>query len=280
MRKGRKTDLILILVFLAGLSVLLYPTVSNFYNSFHETRAIAAYETGLSSYTKEDYSAVLASAEAYNEALANGGTQTFESGEPVSSDYSSQLKVSDDGMMGYVTIAKLGVQLPIYHGTSDAVLAVGAGHLEGSSLPVGGIGTHSVLMGHRGLPSAKLFTDLDQLEVGDTFTVTVLDETLTYQVDNIAIVDPDDLDLLKIDSGEDYCTLVTCTPYGINTQRLLVRGVRTENAAEPVRVGADAVRIDPVLAAPAAAAPILLILLAVLLVRHRHHRAKGQEDGR
>lgn len=279
MRKRRKGDLVLILVFLAGLSVLLYPTVSNYYNSFHETRAIAAYETGIGSYTAEDFSSVLAAAEAYNEKLAESA-QTFQSGDPVSADYISQLKVADDGMMGYVTIAKLGVQLPVYHGTSDAVLAVGAGHLEGSSLPVGGTGTHAVLMGHRGLPSAKLFTDLDRLEVGDTFTVTVLDETLTYQIDNIAIVDPDELDLLKIDPAQDYCTLVTCTPYGINTQRLLVRGVRTENAAEPVRVSADAVRIDPVLAAPAAAVPILLILLAVLLVQRRHRRKKGQEDGR
>jgi sortase A len=274
MKGKKKTDIILIIIFLVGLSVLLYPTISNYYNSFHESKVIAAYETNLSKMTETDYSGALQKASDYNSTLS-AGTQSFESGEPVDSTYSSLLNLSDDGMMGYITISKLDVELPIYHGTSDSVLAVGAGHLEGSSLPVGGIGTHSVIMGHRGLPSAKLFTDLDQMEIGDTFTITVMNQTLTYQVDNIAIVDPDELDLLKIDPDKDYCTLVTCTPYGINTQRLLVRGVRTENVSVLPRITADAVKVDPLISAMFTAVPILAVLAVIMIVHGFRHHRKG-----
>lgn len=274
MKGKKKTDIILIIIFLVGLSVLLYPTISNYYNSFHESKVIPAYETNLSKMTETDYSDALQKASDYNSTLS-AGTQSFESGEPVDSTYSSLLNLSDDGMMGYITISKLDVELPIYHGTSDSVLAVGAGHLEGSSLPVGGIGTHSVIMGHRGLPSAKLFTDLDQMEIGDTFTITVMNQTLTYQVDNIAIVDPDELDLLKIDPDKDYCTLVTCTPYGINTQRLLVRGVRTENASVLPRITADAVKVDPLISAMFTAVPILAVLAVIMIVHGFRHHRKG-----
>lgn len=274
MKGKKKTDIILIIIFLVGLSVLLYPTISNYYNSFHESKVIPAYETNLSKMTETDYSDALQKASDYNSTLS-AGTQSFESGEPVDSTYSSLLNLSDDGMMGYITISKLDVELPIYHGTSDSVLAVGAGHLKGSSLPVGGIGTHSVIMGHRGLPSAKLFTDLDQMEIGDTFTITVMNQTLTYQVDNIAIVDPDELDLLKIDPDKDYCTLVTCTPYGINTQRLLVRGVRTENASVLPRITADAVKVDPLISAMFTAVPILAVLAVIMIVHGFRHHRKG-----
>ena len=274
MKGKKKTDIILIIIFLVGLSVLLYPTISNYYNSFHESKVIPAYETNLSKMTETDYSDALQKASDYNSTLS-AGTQSFESGEPVDSTYSSLLNLSDDGMMGYITISKLDVELSIYHGTSDSVLAVGAGHLEGSSLPVGGIGTHSVIMGHRGLPSAKLFTDLDQMEIGDTFTITVMNQTLTYQVDNIAIVDPDELDLLKIDPDKDYCTLVTCTPYGINTQRLLVRGVRTENASVLPRITADAVKVDPLISAMFTAVPILAVLAVIMIVHGFRHHRKG-----
>lgn len=275
-KRRRKKDWLLILIFLAGFSVLLYPTISNFYNSFHESKAIAAYESSIGNYTKEDFTNVFDTAEAYNTTLAGQNTQSFENGEPVSEEYSSQLAISQDGMMGYITIPKLSVQMPIYHGSAEAVLAVGAGHLEGSSLPIGGIGTHAVLTGHRGLPSAKLFTDIDRLTNGDTFTIHVLNETLTYQIDNIAVVDPDELDLLKIDPAKDYCTLITCTPYGINTQRLLVRGVRIENAEELEHVSADAVRVDPLLTALAAAAPVVIVLLIAGIVHYRKQK-KGQE---
>ncbi len=280
MKKHRAT-VILIAVFFVGLSVLLYPTVSNYVNSFRQSRAIAAYEENLSALTKGDYTAYFRAARAYNEGLLGGGA-AFHSGAPQDGTYASLLRVTGDGEMGYVTIQKLGVQLPLYHGTAEANLAVGAGHLEGSSLPIGGVGTHAVITGHRGLPSAKLFTNLDKLDIGDTFTVTVLSQTLTYEVDKISIVLPDDVSLLKIDPDKDYVTLLTCTPYAINTHRLLVRGVRTD-AAAVVRVAADAVQIDPVIVAPVVAAPILLILLVLLLTgtpgkgRGRRRGSAGKE---
>ena len=178
------------------------------------------------------------------------------------------------GIMGYIDIDAIGVELPIYHGTSPDVLNVAVGHLEGSSLPIGGEGSHCVLSAHRGLPSARLFTDLDQLQEGDTFTITVLDRLLTYEIDQILIVEPEQVDALAITPGEDYCTLVTCTPYGINTHRLLVRGRRVENAREKahVYVPADMVQIDPLVVTPAVAAPMLAILLVFLLVRYRKRR--------
>lgn len=262
MKKHRST-IILIAVFFVGLSVLLYPTISNYVNSFHQSRAIATYEENLSSFTEEDYNEHIRAAQVYNDRLENDSS-SFRSGAPLDETYLSLLNVTNDGEMGYVTIRKLGVQLPIYHGTSTEVLAVGTGHLEGSSLPIGGMGTHAVITGHRGLPSAKLFTNLDKMEIGDTFTITVLDQTLTYEVDKISIVLPDDDSLLQIDPDEDYVTLLTCTPYAINTHRLLVRGVRTEAAVE-IRVATDAVPIDPIIVAPMVAAPMLLLLLILLL---------------
>lgn len=281
MKKHRST-IILIAVFFVGLSVLLYPTVSNYVNSFHQSRAIATYEENLASFTEEDYTASFRAAQAYNDALLNGEA-SFHSGAPLDGAYASLLSVTDDGEMGYVTIQKLGVQLPVYHGTAETILAVGTGHLEGSSLPVGGVGTHAVITGHRGLPSAKLFTSLDKLDIGDTFTVTVLNQTLTYEVDKISIVLPDDVSLLQIDPNEDYVTLLTCTPYAVNTHRLLVRGVRTDAAVE-VRVAADAVQIDPVLVAPVVAAPMLLLLLLLLLTgrpgkRGNRKGVNAGEDG-
>ena len=263
--KKQYPTIILIAVFLVGLSVLLYPSVSNYYNSFHQSRAVASYDSDMGKLTDTDTSSYLHAAETYNKALLQKGVSSFTLTDAEEQAYNQLLNVDGTGMMGYLTIKKLGVQLPIYHGTSESVLAAGIGHLTGSSLPVGGIGTHCVLSGHRGLPSAKLLTDLDQMEIGDTFTLTILHETLTYQVDQILIVDPDDVTALAIDSKEDYCTLVTCTPYGINTQRLLVRGYRVETPQE-VYVAADAVRIDPLMVAPVIAVPILLVLLIRLLV--------------
>lgn len=260
--KKHLSTIILCLVFFVGLSVLLYPTLSDYYNSFHASRAVATYEQSLENLSTDNTAELLAAADAFNRALPT--PQTLINGDPQGQEYQNLLNVDGTGMMGYITIKKIGVELPIYHGTSDAVLASGTGHLEGTSLPVGGAGTHTVITGHRGLPSAKLFTNLDQLELGDTFTLTVLNQVLTYEVDNIAIVLPTDMQLLNLTPGQDYCTLVTCTPYGVNTHRLLVRGKRTETQTE-LRVTADAVQIDPVMVAPAVAAPMLLILLLVLL---------------
>lgn len=262
--KKHYPTLILIFVFLVGLSVLLYPSVSNYYNSFHQSRAVASYDSSMGKLTEQDVTDSLQAAEAYNKKLLDQGESWFTLTDSQETEYNNLLNMDGDGMMGYLSIKKLGIQLPIYHGTSESVLAAGIGHLAGSSLPVGGIGTHCVLSGHRGLPSAKLLTDLDQMEMGDTFSITVLHETLTYMVDQILIVNPDEVSSLSIDPNKDYCTLVTCTPYGINTQRMLVRGHRVETPDETY-IAADAVQIDPLMVAPVIAAPILIVLLIWLL---------------
>ena len=249
MKKNRST-IILILIFLVGLSVMLYPTVSDYVNQRHQSRALASYDETVNEMSDADYTAYFEAADAYNQRLA-ATPNSFFTPEQVSG-YDETLDVSGTGIMGYITIPRIGVELPVYHGTSDGVLQVAAGHLEGSSLPVGGAGTHAVISAHRGLPSAKLFTNLDELEAGDTFTITVLDRVLTYEVDRISIVLPTETDLLQPVEGQDYVTLMTCTPYGINTHRLLVRGhrVNTRESQKHVRVTADATRIDPIITAP------------------------------
>ena len=273
MKKNRST-IILILIFLVGLSVMLYPTVSDYVNQRHQSRALASYDETVNEMSDADYTAYFEAADAYNQRLA-ATPNSFFTPEQVSG-YDETLDVSGTGIMGYITIPRLGVELPVYHGTSDGVLQVAAGHLEGSSLPVGGAGTHAVISAHRGLPSAKLFTHLDRLEVGDTFTITVLDRELTYEVDKISIVLPTEVDELKVVDGKDYVTLMTCTPYGINTHRLLVRGHRVtapENLKR-IRVSADATRIEPILIAPLLAVPLLLLLLIGLLVSGRKRKQK------
>ena len=273
--KKHLSTILLVGVFLLGLGILLYPSVSDYWNSMHQTRAIGAYEDTLSGMTQKDYSEYFAQADAYNAALASlptplTGYEVLDTLEEVPK-YRDVLDVNGVGIMGYIDIDEIGVELPIYHGTDPSVLNVAVGHLEGTSLPVGGVGTHCVLSAHRGLPSARLFTDLDRLKVGDTFTLTVLNRLLTYQVDQVLIVEPDQVEALAIDPNEDYCTLVTCTPYGINTHRLLVRGRRVENAEEKpvIYVPADMVQIDPLVVTPAVAAPMLLVLLIFLLIRYR-----------
>ena len=224
--KKNKSTIILILVFFVGLSVMLYPTLSDYVNQLHQSRAVATYAEDVDNLTDADYSAYFEAADAFNAQIAADPDALFHADRFTS--YNATLDVTGTGIMGYITIEKIGVELPIYHGTSDGVLQIAAGHLEGTSLPVGGESTHAVISAHRGLPSAKLFTNLDQLEVGDTFTITVLDRVLTYEVDQISIVLPTETDNLKVVDGKDYVTLMTCTPYGINTHRLLVRGERTE----------------------------------------------------
>ena len=275
--KKKWTNIILIIVFFVGLSLLLYPTVSNYLNSRTQTRVIVDYQNTVSSMDERDFTQLFDAAEKYNEKLLELSAPLLEYDKIKGCD--ELLTVDNSKAIGYITIKKIKVQLPIYHGTSEEVLNVAVGHLEGSSLPIGGKSTHSVLSSHRGLPSAKLFTYLDRLEIGDTFTIKVLNRTLTYQVDQILIVEPQDTEALAIVEGEDYCTLLTCTPYGINTHRLLVRGTRVENIDEQA-VMADAFAIEPLALAPLVAAPILLVLLIVLLVKSRKKKTEGTKSKR
>ena len=277
-KNNNLTTIVLVLVLLAGVSLLLYPTVSDYWNSMHQTRAIASYAEDVSKLDTAQYDELWKAAQDYNATLSERET-AFALTEEQKRDYESLLDVSGLGVMGYIEIPEIGCSLPIYHGTDDAVLQIAVGHIEWSSLPVGGSGTHCVLSGHRGLPSAKLFTNLDKLELDDTFMLRVLDEVLTYEVDQILIVEPEQTDALQIVPGEDLCTLVTCTPYGINTHRLLVRGHRVENAPEArqMHVTADAVQFEPLLVAPVLAVPALLILLIILLLPKRKERSGGDD---
>ena len=265
--------ILLLAVLLAGLSLLLYPTVADYWNSMHQSKAIASYMEAVTELDDDAYDELWEEARAYNASLLEA-TSRFEPGEEDQQRYEQLLNISGDGIMGYLEIPSIDVSLPVYHGTSDEVLQVAVGHIEGSSLPVGGESTHCVVSGHRGLPSSRLFTDLDQLGEGDLFLFHVLGETLTYEVDQIHVVEPDDVTYLSIEEDEDLCTLVTCTPYGVNSHRLLVRGHRVENQEESaLRVIADAMMVDPRLVAPIVGTPILLVVIVALVVRTR--RRKG-----
>ena len=264
--KKHATTIILILVLVVGMSLILYPTLADWWNSFHQSRAIADYDAILAEMKEEDYTHLFEAAMAYNEQLQKIKFPLMYYDQVAG--YEDLLNITGTGIMGYIDIPAIQVELPIYHGTSAGVLQIAVGHVEGTSLPTGGADTHCVISAHRGLPSARLFTDLDKLQTGDVFTLTVVDRVLTYEVDQILTVLPHEVEPLYVQKGEDYCTLVTCTPYGINSHRLLVRGTRIENAAEVSvkRVTADAVQIQPILVAPMVAAPILLILLIVLIL--------------
>jgi len=265
--KKHLSTILLFLVFFIGLSLLLYPSFADWWNSFHQSQAISTYSEVVANMDNDRYEEVWSAAWEYNRSLIDRPNDYLLS-EEQRIQYEGLLDVGQNGIMGYIEIPKIDVTLPVYHGTDEAVLQVAVGHLEWTSLPVGGESSHCVVSGHRGLPSAKLFTDLDKMELGDTFLLRVLDEVLTYEVDQILIVEPQETRELMIAEGQDYCTLVTCTPYGINTHRILVRGHRIENAKEVVvrRVTADAVQIEPVIVAPLVAAPMLLILLVGLLI--------------
>lgn len=282
-KKDNYITLLLFLILLAGLSLLLYPSVSNYWNSLHQTRAIATYAEEVANLNQDQYDEIWAAAESYNASLTDR-VNAYQLSDAQKEEYQQLLNVSGLGVMGYIEIPSIDCSLPIYHGTEESVLQTAVGHLEWSSLPVGGESTHCVLSGHRGLPSARLFTNLDKLREGDTFLLRVLDETLTYEVDQILIVEPQDTAALEIVEGQDYCTLVTCTPYGINTHRLLVRGHRIDNIEEAkiVRVTADAIQIEPLLVAPIVAIPILLLLLILLLLpkqpRKKHGGEADEED--
>ena len=260
------SNAILVLILLIGLGLLAYPTFSDWWNSFHQTRAIAGYTSAVANMDKEDFDRMWAEAENFNEQLRNISGR-FQLTDEEIKYYKSILDVTGTGIMGYIDIPSIKVSLPIYHGTDESVLQIAIGHIIGTSFPIGGEGTHCAVSGHRGLPSAKLFTDIDKLQAGDKFLLQILDRTLTYEVDQIRIVLPQELQDLEIDPYSDYCTLITCTPYGVNTHRLLVRGHRVDNDnTDATRVTADAMRFEPVIVAPLVAAPILFILLIYVLI--------------
>lgn len=277
-KSGSASTIVLVAIFFVGLCILLYPTVSDFWNEKRQSQAIMNYDDLIVNLTPEDYSDYFKKADEYNRKLRLISAP-FLGYSTLDKEYYSTLDINGDGMMGYITIEKIKVQLPIYHGTSDKVLNSAVGHVEGSTLPVGGASTHCVLSAHRGLPSAKLFTNLDKLEEGDVFTIRILDQTFTYQVDQILVVLPNKMSDMYVVNGEDYCTLVTCTPYGINTHRMLVRGTRIENLEEnkKINVVTDAYQIDPLIVTPAVAAPMLGGLLIFLMVKSSKENKKAKQ---
>ena len=274
-KKGNLSTILLIVILVMGLSLMLYPTVSEAWNTRYHKKTIDNYENVITKMDTSEYEAMWDDAVAFNNRTRESFSH-FSLTDGEKETYDSLLNLTNDGIMGYVEIPSIGVKLALYHGTSDAVLQVGVGHLEWSSLPVGGEGTHTIMSGHRGLPSARLFTDLDQLGEGDVFILHILHETLTYEVDQILIVLPDESEPLLPEEGKDLCTLITCTPYGVNSHRLLVRGHRVENAAQAVkvRVTADALRVSSLGVAAVLYAPILILFLSIQMVVDRRTSRK------
>jgi len=273
--KKNRSNIILAIIFLIGLSVMLYPSFSNYWNSRVQSRAVASYNNDVQKMSKQDYKRMFQEADDYNEEL-NKIDHPFENYGEIPG-YDDILNVSGTGIIGYVTIDRIKTELPIYHGTSEGVLQIGVGHLEGSSFPVGGVGTHTVLSAHRGLPSAKLFSNLDEMEEGDTFQITVLNRVLTYQVDQIKIVEPQEINDLTIEEGKDYCTLMTCTPYGINSHRLLVRGERISQEESGNFVTADGYLVNTSAVAIVVAIILLFWILLGLLIWQRFSWKRKKE---
>lgn len=281
--KRHFVTIILLLILFVGISLLLYPTVSDYWNSFHQSRSIATYVEEVANMDEDEYQRMVDEAEAYNKTLGTDNSRWLMSDEE-KVIYESLLDLTNTGVMGYIEIPAIDVSLPIYHGTDENVLQVAIGHIEGSSLPVGGYDTHCVLSGHRGLPSAKLFTDIDKLTEGDIFILQILGKTLTYEVDQIRIVLPDQMSDLDIVEGEDYCTLVTCTPYGVNSHRMLVRGHRIANdtVSKEIRVSADAIEIEPMVIATIISVPMLLVIIIFIFAttsnKKKRERRKESEQ--
>lgn len=275
MPKGKKkkkkrvsfSTILLVLIMLAGLGVFLYPSVSDWWNSMHATQAIAGYVDAVADMSKEEKAEMMKAAKRYNDSRPNGAN--FNLSEADFAEYEKILDITGTGILGYIQIPSIGVDLPIYHTVDEGVLQIAVGHIPGSSFPIGGKRTHAVLSGHRGLPSAKLFSDLDKLKEGDIFTVTVLDRVVTYQADQIRIVLPEETDELAIVDGKDYCTLTTCTPYGINTHRILLRGHRIKNINGDIAITAEATRIPTYIVIPAVGIPILFVMLVIMLIYYR-----------
>ena len=275
--RSLKSTVILLILFFIGLSLLLYPSVSNYWNSKTQSEAIVDYEAMLAAYKPEDYSAMFEAAEAYNRELEHLGYPLRDYPQ-IEERYWNTLDISGTGMMGYLTIPKINQELPVYHGTSEAVLSTSVGHFQGSSLPVGGDSTHSVVSAHRGLPTAVLFTHLDRMEIGDTFTFTILDRVLTYEVDQIRIVEPNDASLIQIEPLKDYCTLLTCTPYGINTHRLLVRAHQVDASQKSsIYIANEAYRVDPLIVMPGVAMPFVIGWLFYVLIVPVKKEALGED---
>ena len=277
--KKHLVTLILMAIGLVGMGLIVYPTFADWWNNMHQSRAVASYVDAVANLDQGQYDEIIKAAEEYNARLAQSGVKWTMTEDEIA-EYESLLDITDTGIMGYIEIPLINVTLPIYHGTDESVLQVAIGHLAGTSLPVGGASSHCAVSGHRGLPSAKLFTDIDKLMAGDTWTISVLGRVYTYEVDQIRVVEPTDLSNLQITDGKDYCTLVTCTPYGINTHRLLVRGHRIENAQGEMSVIADGVQIEPVYVAPFLAIPMLVLLFIFLMIMTsrtmREYRAKKE----
>ena len=281
--KKNKSTAILILVFFVGLSLLLYPTISDYWNSFHSSKAIATYAAEVAKLDPISYDQIWEEARTYNKMLAEKRNKYILSEEEYAA-YEKLLDITGTGIMAEIEIPSVRVDLPVYHGMDESVLQVAAGHLEWTSLPVGGESTHCVISAHRGLPSAKLFTNLDELAEGDVFLLRTLDELLTYEVDQILIVEPEDISALHIEAGKDLCTLVTCTPYGINSHRLLVRGHRVEtvDTLSWAKVTSDALQVEPIIVAPLLALGIIAVLLVVVGIsdNYKKKERRGNKDGK
>lgn len=275
--KKHISTIFIILIFLAGLGFISYPTVSNLWNQAHQSRAIATYSEQVEKLDDSENKAMLKAARKYNKSLLKKSDH-WKLSKKDKKKYESLLDVSGTGIMGYIEIPKIDCSLPVYHGTDEGALQIAIGHLEGSSLPVGGKSTHSVLSGHRGLPSARLFTDLDQMEEGDIFILNVLGRKLAYEVDQIKVVLPEEMSDLEVIEGQDLCTLVTCTPYGINTHRLLVRGHRTKYVEEKVEEQkVQTKKVDIRLVAAGAADALVLIIIIIVVVVKRRRRRRDQQ---
>ena len=275
--QSRKSTIILLVTFFIGLSVLLYPSISRLLELQTQSEAIVDYEAMLAAYKPEDYTALFDAAHQYNADLA-ALPHSLRDYPQLEDRYWKTLDVSGTGMMGYVSIPKIGQELPLYHGTSEGVLAIAIGHLQGSSFPVGGNTTHAVISAHRGLPTAVLFTHLDRMEIGDTFSFTILDRTIVYEVDQIRIVEPDDISLIGLSEDRSYCTLLTCTPYGINTQRLLVRGHEVDASQQRnLYIANEAYRLDPLVVMPMVALPIIAVLLIYVMFAPVKKETLGEE---
>ena len=281
--KKNKSTAILILVFFVGLSLLLYPTISDYWNSFHSSKAIATYAAEVAKLDPISYDQIWEEARTYNKMLAEKKNKYILSEEEYAA-YEKLLDITGTGIMAEIEIPSVRVDLPVYHGIDESVLKVAAGHLEWTSFPVGGESTHCVISAHRGLPSAKLFTNLDELAEGDVFLLRTLDELLTYEVDQILIVEPEDISALHIESGKDLCTLVTCTPYGINSHRLLVRGHRVEtvDTLSWAKVTSDALQVEPIIVAPLLALGIIAVLLVVVGIsdNYKKKERRGNKHGK
>lgn len=276
--KKHFSTIVLVIVFCTGLGLLLYPSVSDYWNSFHQSKAIANYAEAVNNIDQKDYEKILKNARRYNKKLSEHPANWILSEEEIK-EYNKQLDVTGTGIMGYIDIPQIRCSLPIYHGMDEGVLQIAIGHIPGSSLPVGGKSTHCVLSGHRGLPSARLFTDIDQLNEGDIFMIRTLNETFTYEVDQVRIVLPDEMDSLQIEKGKDLCTLVTCTPYGINTHRLLVRGHRVANRDTDASTAAEALQIKPMIVAAVIMVVFLLLLSAYYLrISKRKRKMRGDDN--